>query len=424
MPAPTLPEGIILDLISGPDRNPCPGQHTICSLHGEEPAAELAAWEPYRVARVPLHRRGVDHGDWLVLEPDLIHNEAPAPLEAHLEQRWCEAQPIVLRGWTSPGDEASVPALYAQLSEHKGLRAFLSECLDRLGSTFAPGSNMHCADPERDRERIRLGSENDLWVKCGRLSNHPQDLSLRVRHSFGQEGRDDGSRDIQRHRMVAEMAQVLWPELTRLPTADVWSQRLAQWIGAPVLRTQTIAYFNAPQGGALWHHDAFDEPMQGGQRGVLYVQSVGRTAWLACSLDALTHLVIEWVGYLQEGELGWQREAMSQETWSALQKLCERFVRLRKELARPGQGRLGPWVGSPEFTALAADAGHAYFLEPGDALLLPNHGLEKTAMHSVFCASPQATLGYSMALRADEATPEWTPRPGGAPRRRRRRRRR
>ena len=51
-------------------------------------------------------------------------------------------------------------------------------------------------------------------------------------------------------------------------------------------------------------------------------------------------------------------------------------------------------------TGLLADAGHACVLEPGDAILLPNHGYARTAMHSVFCASEETTYGISLAVRA------------------------
>jgi len=57
----------------------------------------------------------------------------------------------------------------------------------------------------------------------------------------------------------------------------------------------------------------------------------------------------------------------------------------------------------PEFTAWLADAGHAAILAPGDAILLPNHGLTRTAMHSVFCASDETAYGLSFAIRADRA---------------------
>ena len=54
----------------------------------------------------------------------------------------------------------------------------------------------------------------------------------------------------------------------------------------------------------------------------------------------------------------------------------------------------------PEFTSFLADAGHAYILEAGDAILLPNHGYTRTAMHSVFCASEEAGYSLSLAVRS------------------------
>ena len=53
----------------------------------------------------------------------------------------------------------------------------------------------------------------------------------------------------------------------------------------------------------------------------------------------------------------------------------------------------------PEFTTFLADAGHALVLHPGDALVLPNHGLTRTAMHAVFCGAPRPTHGLSLAIR-------------------------
>jgi hypothetical protein len=73
---------------------------------------------------------------------------------------------------------------------------------------------------------------------------------------------------------------------------------------------------------------------------------------------------------------------------------------LGAELALPGCGRLAALVNrGPEFTGFLADAGHAAVLEAGDAILLPNHGYARTAMHSVFCAGERTGLGLSLALR-------------------------
>ena len=48
---------------------------------------------------------------------------------------------------------------------------------------------------------------------------------------------------------------------------------------------------------------------------------------------------------------------------------------------------------------------HHLLLEPGDGLLLPNHGYKATAMHSVFCASDEPTYALSMAVRETDPPP-------------------
>ena len=58
----------------------------------------------------------------------------------------------------------------------------------------------------------------------------------------------------------------------------------------------------------------------------------------------------------------------------------------------------------PEFTGLLADAGHAWLLDPGDVIVLPNHGFAATCMHSVFCASDEPGYALSMAIRERRAT--------------------
>ena len=403
-----LPPGLLRDVIMSPDRLPGPGQIPICSLNGEETPEELQAIAPWTRERLPLSRRGVSHGEWLVCEPEALGDAPAPPLQAVLEQHWFEARPIQVNGWAPPADPERTKLAFETLWQDKGLRAYLGERLAALGQTFAPGSNMHLVDAERDRERIRLGQDHDLWVKSSPLSTRAGERSLRVRHSFGKEVEEDASRDIERHRMVAEFAAILWPEVARFPQADPLSQALEEWMEGPVLRTQHIAYFNAPDGGALWHHDAFDEPLEGGQRGVLYAQLSGRTAWLACPIDYLCKRVMEYLEYLQEGELGWVLEETrtGPAKLERLSKMATRFKRMRREIGLPGQGAFGSLLGRGEFTALCADAGHAYLLGPGDALLLPNHGLESTVMHSVFCASAEPGLAISMALRQDQETPQ------------------
>jgi len=92
--------------------------------------------------------------------------------------------------------------------------------------------------------------------------------------------------------------------------------------------------------------------------------------------------------------------------WTRLCQLVDDEARLLRELALPGCGALGRLVNrGPEFSAFLADAGHAAILRAGDAILLPNHDLAHTAMHSVFCASEQTGYALSLAIRPARETP-------------------
>jgi hypothetical protein len=134
--------------------------------------------------------------------------------------------------------------------------------------------------------------------------------------------------------------------------------------------------------------------------------------WLALSLEDLALRAIELLQMMQEGELAWVREELfgRADDWSRALQLAADQRALERELALPGCGRLASLVNrGPEFTALLADSGHALVLRPGDVLLLPNHGLhglERTAMHSVFCAGEQAGYGLSLAMRASPQRPD------------------
>jgi hypothetical protein len=137
---------------------------------------------------------------------------------------------------------------------------------------------------------------------------------------------------------------------------------------------------------------------------VCYLQLSGRTAWLALSIEDLAVRVREFVECLAEGELPWVSAQLFPN--EALRKRIEALVQVDDELVRelglPGCGRFAALVNrGPEFTAWLADAGHAAVLSPGDAILLPNHGLARTAMHSVFCASEDTGYALSLAIRAD-----------------------
>lgn len=381
---------LFADIFGAPDRDRCVGAAPVISYRNDDEPAFLRAIDARAVERVRLARRGVDHGAWAVLAP---HDERGDSFAA----RWAAARPIVRPGIVRPRIvrpgalrahgaleqrarrcDARL-ALYERLRRPGGLRAWLAELELPAGLRVAP-REASLADPERDVERVLVDDgphAASLWLKSARLSTFPADASLRVRVAFGREIDDDASTDERSHARVAALARAVLPGADEVVPAAPIGAFAARLAGRPLLFTQHIAYWNAPQGGALFHHDAFDQPHERRQLGVLYVQLAGRTAWLALSSADLAARVRELEG---EGS-DWTDEELGD------------------ELAAPGCGRLAGVVNDPEMTGLLADAGHAWVLGAGDAILLPNHGHRRTAMHSVFCADERPTYGLSMALR-------------------------
>lgn len=395
-PLPALLDEILGDA----GRTPLPGAAPVVALSPDDEPDDVAAVRRLARVAVALERRGTAHGTWVALPPAL-EPSARLPRPSLLRKRWREARPFVLAG--AVADE--LPLLRnevhaglrrgAKCAEPGGLRGLLTGALGGRGARFAvAGESDVRFDPERDVARVDVRDDregfDDLWAKVGRLSTHPDDASLRLRFAFGVERDDDASDDEPRHLAVAALARAVLPELALVARDTELLRRVGAAADAPLYATGAIAYWNAPGGGALFHHDAFREDDADGQRGVLFVQLAGRTAWLALSSADLTRRIAEFLADESEPE------------WVALAALADDPAAARAELALPGCGRFGPVVdGWPAFTAFLADSGHAAVLEPGDAIVLPNNGLANTALHSVFCASPGPTYAVSVGLRRD-----------------------
>ena len=420
------PNGLLTELLGAPDRDRCPGARPVVAVSEDDPAAFIAEVQERCVAAPRLRRRGQHHGDWAELaDPLAFFPQDPLPI---LARRWEEARPIVLHDALSDEvmelvrTDARLPAL----SSPGGLEAWAVEREAHLSPGFTllePDAAAPLTDG-RDHERVAFSWEGDdgpdvrdLWMKSQALSTHPEDTSLRVRFSAGAEIEDDASRDAHRHRLVAQLAERFVPELGALHRDGELRALLAEWTRSRPLLTQAICYWNAPGGGALFHHDAFDEPAAGRQRGVLYAQLSGATAWLALSLDDLVARVREFVEPLGATEIAELCNAPGEE--GTLSALLASEGRLRRELAAPGCGRLAALVNlGPQFTGFLADAGHGYVVSEGDVIVLPNHGLQNTCMHSVFCASEEPAFSLSMAIRDAPSTGQG---PGARNRRGRRR---
>jgi hypothetical protein len=408
------------ELLLAPDRDHCPGALPVVSVSGREDAAFGRALRAARRERLVLSRRGAWHGEFAVLEPARAP-AAPPPCVETFAGRWLAARPIVLpdivRDLVAAEREelALADRLHVELSEKGRLRRLVEQRLERAGEVFEPlALTRPLHDKQRDLERVFLASPpptprgrkvQDLWVKSGWLSTFDEDRSLRVRVSFGAEREDDASDDLLRQRLVARLAAAVLPAAGAVAAHPALRALIEGLAGEPPLLTQAIAYWNAPEGGALFHHDAFHE--QGGetaQLGVCYVQLTGATFWLALSTQDLAERVREFVDLLAEGDLRWVRArlAPAQRDFRALEELAGDPGGLERELGLPGCGRLAALVNhGPEFSALLADAGHAALLQAGDAILLPNHGPACTAMHSVFCAGEETGYSLSLAIRPD-----------------------
>lgn len=422
------PDGLLAELLTAVDRDHCPGARPLVSFRDDDEADYLAELGVHAPVRLEVERRGHWYGQFAELEGDDLIPPPGPPREAILAQRWHTARPIVLPGFAQAlpsfaTDIAARRRLHDELKQGGGLRAFLNEQLATEETPFVVHHRPpNTGDDPRDIERVTLhwrseptsegNSIRDLWAKSAWLSDRDDDESLRLRLSYGKEVAQDASRDLLKHRRISELAEVLLPECA-LVTSHPWLNNfLEQQIGGAVFFSQHIAYWNGLGGGALMHHDAFHEPLTGGQRGVLYLQLSGRSLWVAASIEDLCRRVIEFAAYLEEGELPWVRQRLfkKQADFEAFLRMCKRFPRVRKELGRPGCGKLGALVNQgPEFMSVLADAGHLSLLRAGDAILLPNQGLELTCMHSVFGISNDPGYALSFAIRErqpPEALPE------------------
>ncbi len=410
-------------ILEAEDRDAIPGARAVLSFDEADDAGFLRRIASGARERVELARRGVWHGQWAELERP--REVAPQGL-AGLARRFRDARPIVLPRVAQTELEQERAAINAafdlreRIERPGGLARWLREREANLPEGFTiSGHRPRPSQDVRDVERVSLAwrgvgrrSVRDLWIKSGHLSDHPEDASMRLRLSFGREVDDDASADELRHRLVAELADALLPAASAATENAAIAGALEAFGGEPVFLTQAIAYWNAPEGGARFHHDAFAH--DNGQTGVCFLQVEGRTAWLALSLADLALRVREFAESLGDGELSWLSAELFPDPTDLprLLALVADEQRLSTELALPGCGLLGPLVDrGPEFTSFLADAGHALLLEAGDALILPNHGLRRTAMHSVFCASHLPSYGISFCMRRERAVRPPTPVP-------------
>ncbi len=404
-----MTKDLLQELLEDTDRDAFYGAAPVVSYDPHQDGPDfLDGINAGAVKKTRLIRRGIDHGHYALLEERPAEDEEQA--RDLFTKRWRSARPVVLPGVFQHLAQPAVAGdeLYERLSDPENVRPWIAEA-DLPGGLVANPEGDPLEEPERDLKKFSFDDpsahEGSAWLKLTKLSNHPEDDSRRLRIGFGRERSDDASPLLERQRLISSLGRALLPGMEEICADDQLTPRLSKLLRGPALLSQPIAYWNRPGGGALLHHDAFGENSPSGQRGVLYAQLSGETFWLALSINDLAARVKEMAEAMTLGDLPELREQLYPN--DGLQPLLPILASddlLREELGQPGCGRFASLVNyGPAFTAWLADSGHACFLGPGDALLLPNHGVHHTCMHSVFCVSDHTTYALSMAIRVDEA---------------------
>jgi len=307
---------------------------------------------------------------------------------AEARELWEAAEPVWLRGALELArhrrDIASTVALFRRLRKGAALEPAVWRRL-RPGRGFEPaGVSVDLGDP-REIEKVhadlrRAGRlvARDLWAKLSRISPDPRDDSLRIRFSFGAERLDDWRTDLRRAVAADDFAEAVFPECALLARNRRVRGMLERWTGRPVRLSERIVFSNAPGGGATFHHDA--EP---DQLGVAYAQLTGRTAWLALPKRALAAEVAR----LARG--------------SALESPAGTPARALRALDREDLPELDRLLNrSPRLTRRLVERGSLIVLSAGDVLLLPSHGPDEAAWHSVFALGVTPSVAHSYGVFA------------------------
>ncbi len=323
----------------------------------------------------PLRRRGADLGFAVVTDRSL-------PAEGHARRLWRNAEAVFLPGVLAaqlPPQRAAIRATLAMFERLRQGGRFLDELEARLADDRElryAGSTVDKDDP-REIERVFVDAEadgtpvaQDLWAMLAWIAHDQSDRSLRIRFSAGADRVDDwlqttdltaGWVDRFAARAFRECAAVLDCAPLR-----AWLERL---VDRPHRLSERIVYNNAPDGGAVFHHDA--EPSQ---LGVVFSQLEGHTAWLAIAKRRLAALLVQ--GGHAANQLAAMR-ALDVGEAPALWRVLNRDA---------------------AFTAELAARGALFVLRAGDAILLPSHGIDDVAWHSVLALGPRPSLAHSYGI--------------------------
>ena len=348
--------------------------HSARHLHSE--AHDVAQSLRRRGREVwPLIRRNANLGQVVSVHRDLpdIRTETA---------RWRAGEPIFLPAILGDATERFAPQIEESLRMFDRLRAdgeLLPEIDTRLqdDQNFRyAGSTVDQEDP-REVERLFVDAEiagevvaEDLWAKLAWITaEDPSDESLRIRFSNGLDQLEEWMlTSDQTASWVDQFAQRTFPECNAVLLCKPLRERLDRLIERPHRLSERIIYSNAPNGGAIFHHDA--EP---GQLGVVFTQLEGRTAWFSLGKRRLARLLVQ----------------------SGLRNEHRAMTALD---AADDQGLLELLNRDADFAALLAAHGALFLLQAGDSILLPTASFSDTAWHSVLAVGEQPSLAHSYGI--------------------------
>lgn len=357
---------------------------------------------------LPLCRRGVHHG-WI--------GEAGRPALGSLAENrasWAAAEAVFLPQLVAAelAKHADHLAQSARLMENVADGAACEDLFDqadyasRYGAHFELLAGVYDEGDEQaigtvEFDVLENGEPTDelVWVKASWLSFEDDDVSLRFRFSHGHDLYEHVAIDYVRQLQAGALCDALFPESSVLTGSTLLLESLGEILAVPELAfVERIVYFNAPNGGAQFHHD-----VERGHLGVVFAQLSGRTGWLAVPKMALVDEIKKFLARTDSASL----------LKSAIPKLTHR-KKLMTMAAEPA--RLIDWMDDPdnapleallnripEFTQQLVAAGFAFIVEPGDVLLLSQHEIDRCAWHSVFCLDDHVGQALSFAVR--EAKP-------------------
>lgn len=349
---------------AGNARHLAPGEHaTVRALR----ARGRTVW--------PLLRRGADLGF-------AVETERTMPSRDEARKRWRDAEAVFLPGLLAARLDPAAAHIRSCLAMFDRLRKggrFLDELDRRLADTDRfryAGSTVDKADP-REVERVFVDAETDgdvvapdLWAKLAWIADDATDRSLRIRFSHGLEQMEDwlqGGDEIA--HWSDRFATEAFPECDVIAGSGALHDLLGHLIARPYRLSERILYNNAPDGGAVFHHDA--EP---GQLGVAFNQLEGRTAWLAVSKPRLALALVRH-GRAKDVPAG--MAALEREDDRSLWQLLNR---------------------DPAFTGRLAAMGCLFVLQAGDTILLPSHGIDHATWHSVLALGSRPSLAHSYGI--------------------------